>query len=143
VFWGTLDDVALLGEFREEIDWHVTGYLDKEDYEAGFILSDIVINLRFPSSGEFSATLCEAMKYRKPVIVSDVNQYTEFPDEVCWKVCPGDDEVNLMVRYISYLIDNKDVLNALADNAGNYADKVLSPQRIAKLYYNVLHKEST
>jgi glycosyltransferase involved in cell wall biosynthesis len=83
------------------------------------------------------------MKYRKPIIVSDVNQYTEFPDEVCWKVYPGDNEVCLIVNYISYLIDITDVRNALADNAGKYADNILSPAKIAKQYYNVLHKEAT
>jgi glycosyltransferase involved in cell wall biosynthesis len=141
VFWGNLVDEGLLCRYRDEIDWHATGYLSKEEYEAGFMLSDIVVNLRYPSNGESSGTLCEAMKYRKPVIVSDVNQYTEFPDEVCWKVYPDENEVNLLVGYIAYLIDNKNVRDALAENAGEYADNVLSPDRIAKLYYNVLHKE--
>jgi glycosyltransferase involved in cell wall biosynthesis len=143
VIWGNLIDDVLLGQYRDEIDWYVTGYLDKDEYEAGFLLTDIVINLRYPTAGESSGTLCEAMKYRKPIIVSDVNQYREFPDEVCWKVLPDNNEVNTLVSYISYLIDNKDVRNTLAENAGVYADNVLSPDRIAKLYYDVLHKEST
>jgi glycosyltransferase involved in cell wall biosynthesis len=143
VFWGHLPDAGLLGQYRGDINWHATGYLDKEEYEAGFILTDIVINLRYPSSGESSGTLCEAMKYRKPIIVSDINQYTEFPDEVCWKVFPDENEVNTIVNYVSYLIDNKSVRDVLAENAGKYADSVLSPTRIAKQYYQILNEGSS
>ena len=140
VFWGTLDNIELLGEHKNLIDWCATGYLKGEEYDAGFILSDIVVNLRYPSMGESSGTLCEAMKYQKPIIVSDINQYTEYPDEVCWKVKPDHTEVNLLVDYISYLIDHREVRLALAENAGKYADKILSPARIAKQYYYVLNK---
>lgn len=116
----------------------VTGYLEKDEYETYLDFCDMIINLRYPSMGEASGTLCEAFKYGKPVIVSELNQYCEFPDEVCWKIPVGGIENECLVDMLKYLIDNEDVRKALGENARNYADAVLSPAKIAKEYYKIL-----
>lgn len=120
----------------------ITGYLEKGEYEAGLEICDVVINLRYPSMGESSATLCEAFKYGKPVLVSNINQYREFPDEICWKVDVGDYEVPLLERMLEYLINNGEIRNTLGANAMAYADAVLNPENIAKQYYEVISKIS-
>lgn len=143
VFWGKqgMDGLEeLVNQMNLENTVSLTGYLDKPEYEAGLSLSDLVINLRYPSMGEASGTLCEAFKYGKPVLVSGINQYCEFPDEVCWKVPVGDGEVPCLVKMISYLIDHSDVRRALGENARAYAEKVLSPAKIAKQYYDILEQ---
>ncbi|SCP95752.1 glycosyltransferase [Anaerobium acetethylicum] len=118
---------------------HITGYVDYDEYAVGLEMCDIIVNLRYPSMGEASGTLCEAFKYGKPVLVSDINQYTEYPDEVCWKVPVGRYEVEVMEKMLEYLIAHEDVRNALGNNAKAYADTVLAPESIAKIYYNVIH----
>ena len=90
--------------------------------------------------GESSGTLCEAFKYGKPVIVSGINQYLEFPDEVCWKVPVGAGEVDCLVEMIAYLIENSEVRYALGKNARNFADEVLSPVKIARQYFEILRQ---
>ena len=100
---------------------------------------DIVVNLRFPSMGEASGTLCESFKYGKSVLVSDLNQYTEYPDEICWKVPIENLEVETLAEMIKYLAKNPDVKQALEKNAKEYADKVLNPKKIAKMYYDVIN----
>ena len=143
VFWGKagiegLEEMAAHMGIKDAVC--ITGYLEKPTYEIGLALSDIVINLRYPSMGEASGTLCEAFKYGKPVLVSGLNQYQEFPDEVCWKVPVGDGEVACLVKMVSYLIDHPDVRRALGENARAYAEKVLSPAEIAKQYYEILEQ---
>ncbi len=143
VFWGKSGiegfekEISQLG-LQDAVE--VTGYLEKSEYEVGLALSDIVINLRYPSMGESSATLCEAFKYGKPVIVTGMNQYCEFPDEICWKVSVGCGEVECLGRMVKYLIAHPDVRQALGQNAQAYADKVLSPDKIAKQYQNILEQ---
>lgn len=117
----------------------ITGYIDYDQYSVGLEMCDIVVNLRYPSMGEASGTLCEAFKYGKPVLVSDVNQYREYPDEVCWKVPTDRYEIKVMEKMLEYLIQHEDVRIALGNNARAYADTVLSPARIAELYYNVIN----
>ena len=116
----------------------VTGFIDEVSYEIGLELSDLVINLRYPSMGESSATLCEAFKHGKAVIVSDLNQYTEFPDEVCWKIPVGHGEVDCLTQMLEYLIEHPEVRQALGENAKAYADYVLAPARIAEEYKRIL-----
>lgn len=137
VFWGqsASGDIEKYGSFEGVF---FTGYLTDNDYANALKLTDIVINLRYPSMGESSGTLCEAFKYGKPVIVSDVNQYQEFPNDICWKVPVNEYEEELLYAMLKYLIEHKDVRVALGDNAKNYADKVLSPSRIAWQYYNFI-----
>ena len=99
---------------------------------------DIFINLRYPTKGESSLTLTEELKIGKPVLVSAINQYLEFPDNVCWKVPLGQYEIETLVEMIIYLIEHKDVKLQLGKNAKNYADTILSCEKIARMYLNVL-----
>lgn len=142
-FWGKAADngiVNLAKELGIQDSVYVSGYLDKEEYEAAMELTDIVVNLRYPSMGESSGTLCEAFKYGKAVIVSELNQYTEFPDEVCWKLPICNEEQELLSQYLKCLIEREDIRKALGGNAQNYADNVLNPERIAEQYYRFLEK---
>lgn len=141
VFWGksNMDDLEeLISFYGLEEHTTVTGFIDKTTYEMGMELSDLVVNLRYPSMGESSGTLCEAFKFGKPVIVSDLNQYTEFPDEVCWKVPVENGEVVCLTQMLEYLIENPEVRTALGDNAKAYADYVLSPKQIVEEYRRIL-----
>lgn len=143
-FWGKAQDAQVLNlakELQIQDSVFVSGYLSEEEYEAALDMTDIVVNLRYPSMGESSATLCEAFKYGKAVIVSELNQYTEFPDDVCWKVPICAQEQDVLREYLKCLIERRDVRLALGENARNYADVVLSPERIAKQYYKFLEKE--
>ena len=75
------------------------------------------------------------------MIVSELNQYTEFPDDVCWKVPVCAQEQEVLQEYLKCLIEREEVRAALGENARNYADEVLNPEKIAKQYYKFLEKE--
>ncbi|MGB8452463.1 MAG: glycosyltransferase [Anaerocolumna sp.] len=142
-FYGKSDNEDINNIIKEKMltdNIFITGYLDKGEYEIGLEMCDIIVNLRYPSMGESSGTLCEAFKYGKPVLVSNINQYKEFPDEVCWKVDVNEYEVALIEAMLEYLINNEDVRNALGYNAKVFADNVLNPMHIAKMYYEVINK---
>lgn len=141
VFWGksNMEHIEeLISSYGLTKYTTVTGFIDKTTYELGLELSDMVVNLRYPSMGESSGTLCETFKFGKPVIVSDLNQYTEFPDEVCWKIPVEHGEVECLTQMLEYLIENPVVRAALGENAKAYADYVLAPQRIAEEYRRIL-----
>lgn len=144
VFFGKSNDELYrkIESIKMKDNIFITGYLEKGEYELGIEMCDIVVNLRYPSMGESSGTLCEAFKYGKPVLVSDINQYKEFPDEVCWKVDVGDFEVHLLETMLEYLINNTDVRHALGENAMAYANSVLNPENIVRQYYEIISKIS-
>lgn len=131
-----LDDFLLEEEFKDFV--RVTGFLEQEEYQIAMERCDIVVNLRHPSMGESSATLCETFKAGKPVIVTAINQYLEFPDEVCWKLPLGENEVPTLSEMLKYLIDYPEVRASLGRNAKVYADSVINGENIAKMYYRAL-----
>lgn len=63
-----------------------TGYVAKKDFEALICSSDVIINLRYPSMGETSAALLQAMAAGKPCIVSNNAWFSELPDDVVLKI---------------------------------------------------------
>lgn len=116
----------------------ITGFISDDEYTIALKECDIVVNLRYPSMGESSGTLCEAFKEGKAVIVTAVNQYMEFPNEVCWKLPVGGNESVLLAEMLKYLIDHEEVRETLGNNAKEYADEVLSCENIAKMYSRII-----
>lgn len=144
VFWGknNTEEIRIMIEEQGLQNYiKISGYLDRAEYEEALKLTDIIVNLRYPSMGESSATLCEAFKAQKAVIVSAVNQYKEFSDDVCWKVPVGGSEQTMLVSMIKTLIDCPEIKESLAKNAKKYADEKLNVENIAKLYWKILSKE--
>lgn len=66
-------------------------YLEETDFDAILAASDLLINLRFPTSGETSGTVCRALANGLPCIVSNHGWYAELPDAVTYKLRPGTD----------------------------------------------------
>ena len=103
------------GELRGNVIF--TGYQSEIDYFTAIAAADVVINLRNPSMGEGSLTLMHALAAGKPTIVSDANQYREFPDKVCWKLVHDRNENELLFEYLRTLLSEPRVRTAMSANA--------------------------
>ena len=117
-----------------------TGYLDEAEYFSALVASDVVINLRNPSMGEASGTLMHALAAGKPAIVSDSNQYREFPDKVCWKLTHDENEEQLLCDYLTVLLSNKNVRAAMSENAANYVKSVFALDKVVPQWLRVIGK---
>jgi hypothetical protein len=90
--------------------------------------------------GEGSLTLVHALAAAKPTIISDANQYTEFPDKVCWKLTHDENEAELLCDYLTVLLSNKNVRAALSENAVNYVKSVFAIEKIVRHWLRVISK---
>lgn len=117
----------------------ISGYLSEGDYEGCLSMSDIVLNLRYPSLGESSAALLKTLGYGKPCIVSNYQQFAEFPDSVCWKVDLDELEVPQIVAYLKELMRNPAARKQLGKNAAFFAEHYSSYELAARLYANVIN----
>ena len=131
-----LESEVQASEHRENITF--TGYLDDTDYACAVSSADLAINLRNPSMGEASGTLMHALAASTPAVVSDVNQYKEFPDRVCWKLTHDGNEEQLLFEYISVLLANRNVREALSQNSADYVESVLSLERVIPQWVRIL-----
>jgi glycosyltransferase involved in cell wall biosynthesis len=118
----------------------ITGYNSEELYKKYLACTDIVINLRFPTMGETSGTLLDAMAFGKSVVVSNIGSYREFPDNCCWKVDVDNSEKELLLAYLRELISNKGLREKMGENAKQYIKKNHDWDNIALKYLEVIEK---
>ena len=79
-----------------------------------------------------------ALAASTPAVVSDDNQYKEFPDRVCWKLTHDGNEEQLLFEYISVLLANRNVREALSQNSADYVESVLSLERVIPQWVRIL-----
>jgi glycosyltransferase involved in cell wall biosynthesis len=116
------------GKYSENIIF--TGYQNERDYFSAIFASDIIINLRNPSMGEASGTLMHALAAARPTIISNVNQYREFPDKVCWKLTHDENQAEVLYAYLSALLSDKNLRAAISANSAEYVRNVFRWEKI-------------
>lgn len=110
-----------------------TGFTSMEEYETLLCASDIVVNLRYPSMGECSGTLIQALTVGKPCIVTNNAWFSELPDNVVIKI-PFDrveEQYALKDALLSLLNDNEKRME-LGRNAHEYVFRSHDPSSIAE-----------
>jgi glycosyltransferase involved in cell wall biosynthesis len=117
-----------------------TGYLNERDYFSAIFASDVIINLRNPTMGESSGTLAHALAAGRPTIVSNVNQYREFPDTVCWKIDHGKDKAELLFQYLTALLSERNLRTRMSANATDFTSRVLSLEKVAAQWLQLIFK---
>jgi glycosyltransferase involved in cell wall biosynthesis len=63
-----------------------TGWLSAEDYRGVIALSDVAMDIRYPSAAETSASVTRALAAGRALIVSRQGSFTELPDDCCIKI---------------------------------------------------------
>lgn len=110
------------------------GYAGIEDFVGYMDACDAVLNLRYPTVGETSGTLLRALGLGKPVIVSDVGAFAEYPDEVCLKVPVDASEEDTLLEYMQLLTTRPDLARVLGEQARAWVAKECNWDHVAKLY---------
>ena len=144
VLWGEVPPksrvAAMIAEANMDDVFTISGFLPKEDYWAALQRTDIVVNLRYPSAGESSATLLEEFSSGKPVIISNYAAYKEYPDDICIKIASGEDEVREqeeLEQALIQLIQSSELREQLGKRAREYVRREHNPQKVARMYYEV------
>jgi glycosyltransferase involved in cell wall biosynthesis len=119
------------------------GFLPDADLEKYLKAVDIVINLRYPSMGETSLTLIQAMYHARPCIVTNDAWFSELPDSCLWKISMGETELEELRQAIASLADDPDRRRALGDAAHDYVTSHCMPDQVAVQYKEVLGQVSS
>ena len=106
-----------------------TGYV--EDLFPYIQISDIAIQLRYPTAGETSIITLQIMGVGKPVIVSNIGSFTEIPNNSVIKINPDvKEEVSVYNEFLK--ITNDSIYKeSLSDNAKKYIIEKHDPEKIA------------
>ncbi|OEU41368.1 hypothetical protein BGV40_15320 [Methanosarcina sp. Ant1] len=116
----------------------IIGYVEEDMYSKYLSCVDIVVNLRFPTMGETSGTLLDAMAFKKPLVVSNIGSYKEYPDSCCWKVDVDSTERELLYEYLHELVISEKLRTKMGENAQKYIKEHHDWDRIALDYVKLI-----
>jgi glycosyltransferase involved in cell wall biosynthesis len=119
----------------------ITGHVEWETFQDYMRVSDLFINLRYPTAGETSGTLVRLLGMGKPGLVSSLPQNQEIPDDCCWKVDVDDAEEDLLLAYMVELADNESLRHQMGENARRYVEEQgHSWESVARAYIEFLER---
>jgi hypothetical protein len=88
--------------------------------------------------GETSGTLLQAFGHAKACIVSDYEQFADFPPTICWKAAVDDVEIPELVALLEHLLGNPAARRQLGQNALEWLENHSSREVAAEGYADVV-----
>lgn len=101
-------------------------------------ITDICVNLRYPSAGETSGIVSRLTAAGKAVIVTGGEEYSGYPDGTVLRVDPGESEVEMLAHYLCALASEPQMRSAFGSRAAAFAKERQSIERIGELYMRAL-----
>jgi glycosyltransferase involved in cell wall biosynthesis len=95
----------------------VLGFTPISEFVHLMAACDVVLNLRYPTVGESSGTLLRSLGLGKPVLVSDIGSFREFPDDICLKVPVNEMEEDLLFEYLNLLVSRPSLARGMGERA--------------------------
>ncbi len=97
------------------------GHTTKEEFHRLMNQADIIINLRYPSAREMSATLLRAMALGKPVMMSRLKHLMEIPEDCAIKIRPENEQRELF-HHLWQLIEDPKLRARIGNKARTYME---------------------
>jgi len=131
---GTVRDSRLEGIIRP------TGYVTGKAFEDYSEIADICVNLRYPTHGETSASVCKLMAAAKACVVSDTGWFSELPDDCVAKIGVDEHEGETLLACLESLIANQTLRAKMGANAREYIRTNHSISTAASQYVEFLRE---
>lgn len=134
-----------IADLKEKINRHaltdqvtVTGYVSLNTLEDYIKACDIAFNLRYPTQGESSGTLCRLLGMGKIVMVTDIGAFQEYPDDVICRIRYDSNETTDIVSCLEDLTADSKKLEQAGEKVLSYMKKY-SWEENAKRYAAFFH----
>ncbi|MGH9663636.1 MAG: glycosyltransferase family 4 protein [Bryobacteraceae bacterium] len=132
---GNLGDDArqLIRELALAENVVLTGWVSNEDYRGLIALADAIVDLRYPSGAETSASLTRAIAVGKPLILSEQGSFLEIPADFSLKI-PIGSERTLLREAVLRLAGDRELRAAMARCSRAYFLENLQLPQAARSY---------
>lgn len=119
----------------------VTGFTTLDEFKEYMHVCDFCFNLRYPTQGESSASLHRLLGMGKPAIVTDVGSFSEYPDDVAFKVRYDSCEVDDIYRAVCQFTAKRGVvLEKRSHQARVFAEENCEIHKNAVMYNDFFTK---
>ncbi len=123
-----------LGAHARHID-----YAPIEDFNGYLAACNAILNLRYPTVGETSGTLLRSLGMGKPVLISEIGSFSEYPDDICLKVPVDASEEEHIYEYLKLLVERPEVGRALGLQARKWVERECNWPSVAQRYAEFAH----
>lgn len=114
-------------------------YPQEDDFNGYMAACDAILNLRHPTVGETSGTLLRALSMGKPVVVSEIGAFAEYPDEICLKTPIDPSEEEHIFEYLNLLFNRPQVAAEIGKRARHWVDTECRWELAAQRYVEFLN----
>jgi uncharacterized protein YbaR (Trm112 family)/glycosyltransferase involved in cell wall biosynthesis len=114
------------------------GFVDDRQARIVAAAADVLVNLRYPTAGETSASLLRIMAARRPVLVSDAGSFQELPDDVVAKVPVDALEEETVEALFEAFAGRDDLPTQLGANARAFIEREHSLNQMVAGYARIL-----
>jgi glycosyltransferase involved in cell wall biosynthesis len=118
----------------------LTGRQPMDRFYLYMLAADVVVNLRFPSTGELSGTLIRTLGMGKPVLVSNTGPFAEFPEQTVARIDLGPHEVSEIARVLRLFSDRPDLREAMGRFAQEHVESHYQLSDEARAYKEFLER---
>ena len=132
--------LVLIGENYPEglPDWTIrTGRLEEMEYQSWIRTLDYVFDMRYPTCGETSGSLLEAMRAGIPSILAATGAFINIPSDAVIRI-PPDSIVQGIHAAVVLLESRSDIRNTISKNGASYANDTGSLDRLLSDWKRVL-----
>ena len=119
---------------------HVTGRQPMDRFYLYMLASDVVLNLRFPSTGELSGTLIRTLGMGKPVLVSNTGPFVEFPEYTVARIDLGPPEVQEIAATLELLAKRPELRQGMGRFAREHVEEIYGLRAEASAYLAFLEE---
>lgn len=124
----------LLRELQLTDNVIITGYTPYNEFLEYIALSDVCVNLRYPTVRSTSANILKIMGFEKPVITSDLCELLDIPNTCCIKIPLDETEEEKLFQAFYTLYNERDYREALGKAARAFIEEHHSMQQAADKY---------
>ncbi len=111
-----------------------TGWLPLPAYLEHIAMADVVVDLRYPASGETSGSALRAIQAGKPIVVSAQGPFLEMPADFCIQIPVDGAEERNLGEALSALIEDPQRRERMGRAARNFALENLRIAQAAQSY---------
>jgi len=131
-------------EYEKEIHFLIKKLgIENKVIETGYVsnlfsyveISDISVQLRYPTAGETSIITLQIMGLGKPILISNVGSFREIPDDASIKINVDSKEKESILQGFQKLSE-KNFRIQLGQNAQKYIENEHDPKKIAYEFFN-------
>lgn len=116
----------------------LVGFADQNDFIENLCSCDVVVNLRFPTLGESSGVVYEAMYLGCPLVVSDNGSFSDLPEQAVAKVPAVSNVREDLADCLRKLLCDPSARKRMSDIGRQYALETASFERYRKSLHRLI-----